>query len=107
VKLNDTNYLYKAREHLEMATRLRASARKLKTQEAQAKLTSLASLYEQLSLCYLAESRVTQADRCRDDRRRSIVDFEAKASSPPALLGETRPFSDQAERIGATYHHRH
>jgi hypothetical protein len=106
VKLNDTSYLYKAREHLEMAARLRASARKLKTQQAQAKLTNLASLYLQLSLCYLEESCVTQAGRCRDDRRKAIVDFEANESSPPALLSETRP-SDQAEGISATHHHRH
>lgn len=83
MKLNDTSYLYKAREHLEMAAHLRASARKLKTQQAQAKLTNLASLYEHLSLCYLEEGRVTQADGSRDDRRRVIATGAAERDEAP------------------------
>lgn len=63
MKLNDTNCLYKAREHLDMAARLRVSARKLKTPQAQAKLKNLASLYLQISLCYLEESCATQPVR--------------------------------------------
>lgn len=107
MKLNETSYLYKAREHLDMAARLRVSARKLKTQQAKAKLKSLASLYLQISLCYLEESCVSEADHCRDDRRRAVVDFEANESSPPALPSETRPRNDQAEGISASRHHRH
>jgi hypothetical protein len=90
-----------------MAARLRASARKLKTQQAQAKLTTLASLYEQLSLCYLEESCGTQAECCSDDRHIVTVDIEANESSPPALLSESGPYSVQAEGISATYHQRH
>ena len=60
--LDRTNCLHRAREHIEMALRLRSSACKLRTSQAQAKLTQLASLYEQLSLCYLEESCVAPRD---------------------------------------------
>jgi hypothetical protein len=45
--------LTQAREHLAMALRLRARASKLKTEQARMKLSRLAILYEQISLCYL------------------------------------------------------
>jgi hypothetical protein len=68
VALDRTSCLSRAREHIEMALRLRSSACKLRTSQAQAKLTQLASLYEQLSLCYLEESCVAPRDRRIDIR---------------------------------------
>ena len=45
----------RATEHLIMARKLRVTAAKLKTNEARDKLLQLATLYEQLSVCYLDE----------------------------------------------------
>ena len=45
----------RASEHLRMAKQLRITAAKLKTDEARDKLLQLATLYEQLSVCYLEE----------------------------------------------------
>jgi hypothetical protein len=74
VVLDRTNCLFRAREHIEMARRLRSSACKLRTSQAQAKLTQLASLYEQLSLCYLEESCVAPGNRRTDIRTSTLED---------------------------------
>ena len=68
-----SSYVSKAREHIEMAVRLRARAVKLRTRQAQAKMTQLANLYEQLSLCYLEESCVAPLDSGRGDARKSML----------------------------------
>lgn len=47
--------LAQAREHLAMALQLRANASKLKTTQARSRLSRLALLYEQISLCYLEQ----------------------------------------------------
>jgi hypothetical protein len=52
--------LVQARDHLAMALRLRASASRLKTPQARAKLARLAILYEELSLCYLEHASPTE-----------------------------------------------
>jgi hypothetical protein len=53
-----------AKEHLETAKRLRYWASKLATTEARTKLSRLAELYEEISLCYLEQQnpldRLTQ-----------------------------------------------
>lgn len=53
-----------AKEHLETAQRLRRWASKLTATEARIKLSRLAELYEEISLCYLGQEnsmdRLTQ-----------------------------------------------
>ena len=53
-----------AKEHSETARRLRHWASKLRTTEARTKLSRLAELYEEISVCYLAQQnpldRLTQ-----------------------------------------------
>ena len=94
--LDRTSCLSRAREHIEMALRLRSSACKLRTSQAQAKLTQLASLYEQLSLCYLEESCVAPRDRRTDIRTSTLDDIMTE----PAY----RPFRAAA---GSRSDHRH
>jgi hypothetical protein len=78
VALDRTSCLSRAREHIEIALRLRSSACKLRTSQAQTKLTQLASLYEQLSLCYLEESCVAPRGRGADNRTGTLAEVVAE-----------------------------
>jgi hypothetical protein len=64
MKLDDLDpLLSRASDHLAMAIRLRDTAARLQTDRGRDKLVQLASLYEQLSLHLLEESRAVSAHR--------------------------------------------
>jgi len=77
MRLDDIDpLLARARDHLAMAIRLRDTAAKLSTAPGRQRLWQLASLYEQLSLHFLEESRAASADR-RHRLTEDTVEFEA------------------------------
>jgi len=78
MKLDDIDpLLSRASDHLAMAIRLRDTAARLHTVTGRSKLTQLASLYEELSLYFLEESRAAEANRRQ--RHRPAADEPAEA----------------------------
>lgn len=70
--------LSRARDHLAMAIRLRNTASQLSTVPGKTRLAQLATLYEQLSLYFLEESRALSADRTH----RNLQDDDSEEGEP-------------------------
>ena len=107
MKLDDTDpWISRAMDHLAMAIRLRGTAAKLKSVEGRSRLTQLAALYEQLSLCFLEESCVVPADRRRDESCTGVDRRKIGEVSVRELLRAATPMSPNA-RTGMATRQRH
>ncbi|HEX4049734.1 MAG TPA: hypothetical protein VHY19_02490 [Steroidobacteraceae bacterium] len=77
MKLDDIDpLLSRARDHLAMAIRLRDTAARLQTAPGKQRLGQLASLYEQLSLHFLEESRAASANRRSGPLGDDTIEFD-------------------------------
>jgi hypothetical protein len=84
MKLDDIDpLLSRARDHLAMAIRLRDTAAKLNTAPGKQRLGQLATLYEQLSLYFLEESRAVSAHRLHHPLGDDTIEFEVIEQENP------------------------